>query len=79
MNELKMDPCPFCGGDPWIHYQGCRDKYHQGTKCIVFVKCETCKAQGGVVADDDYPNEDGRNWDDKACRIAIQKWNRRVK
>lgn len=69
MREIKLKPCPFCGGEAeW--YRTKRDKrkvfgiYHM----IATIKCKSCTAevhQAGYDAD-------------KAFENAANIWNRRV-
>ena len=71
MKPIKR--CPFCGSDaPSLN---CRyiSQYH---KFIVFVKCDACGAQSGVVGSLDHPSKD--DWEGHNCEVAVDKWNRRV-
>lgn len=40
MPELKLKPCPFCGGEAYLLNMA---------NCMVYVKCKSCKAETGGV------------------------------
>lgn len=44
-------------------------------KNFVFVKCDICGAQGKIYNSEEEPEE--VNWDNQACRDAIEAWNMR--
>lgn len=68
MNEIKLKPCPFCGGKAEL-YSVKRDKkkilgiYHM----IATIKCKSCTAQINQAG------QDG----DKAFKNAADLWNSR--
>lgn len=40
MPEIKLKPCPFCGGEAKINNECC---------AVVYIKCEECGATSGTV------------------------------
>ena len=63
MSEIKLKPCPFCGGEAFIH-ELCEDFLGVGWKIRGFaVSCQKCHAT---------------TQDDKDRNIAIQSWDKRA-
>lgn len=71
MKEIRLKPCPFCGGIPKIDekYRQWDGVYYLSTSII----CEVCGASSKEVWD--------INKKEKTERVneVIEKWNRRVK
>lgn len=69
MSEIKLKPCPFCGGEAEL-YSMKRDKrkvlgiYHM----IATIKCKRCPAKIEVAGQDN----------DRAFKNAAELWNRRA-
>lgn len=58
MNEIKLLPCPFCGGKArFINFYG-----------LYMVECETCR----IATDTDYTKEDViKIWNTRANTIPV--------
>lgn len=69
MSEIKLKPCPFCGGEAEL-YSMKRDKrkvlgiYYM----IATIKCKRCPAKIEVAGQDN----------DRAFKNAAELWNRRA-
>ena len=69
MSEIKLKPCPFCGGEAEL-YSMKRDKrkvlgiYYM----IATIKCKSCPAKIEVAGQDS----------DRAFKNAAKVWNRRA-
>lgn len=69
MSEIKLKPCPFCGGQAEL-YSTKRDKrkvlgiYHM----IATIKCKSCPAEIKQAGQDN----------DRAFKNAAELWNRRA-
>lgn len=76
MNELKIKPCPFCGGEAEIKIQKC-DYGISGT----IITCKKCHAKNfsmdkqAVKIGDKLVNVPVENH----TELAIAKWNSRMK
>lgn len=79
MSEIKLKPCPFCGGKAEI------DTGTNGAE----IKCIQCGLGTGYIEDkDDYMEYQGttvfreeayiRHKRPKGVEVAIEKWNRRA-
>ena len=71
MEEIKLKPCPFCGGIPKIE-----EKYKQWDGVYYSVNsivCEVCGASSKEVCDINNKDRSERVYE------VIEKWNRRVK
>ena len=64
---IEIECCPFCGSEDVtpIHYNGSWGY----TPSEDYVKCNNCKATGGVIEDHNCGNH---------FKEAIDKWNHRV-
>ena len=63
VEEIKLKPCPFCGGEAFIH-EICEDFLGVGWEIRGFAgSCKKCHATTEYNKDKD---------------IAIQSWNKRV-
>lgn len=69
MSEIKLKPCPFCGGEAEL-YSMKRDKrkvlgiYYK----VATIKCKRCPAKIEVAGQDN----------DRAFKNAAKLWNRRA-
>ena len=63
--DYKLKNCPFCGGKAEIKYVQSGWSYEN----TAYVKCNNCKATGGVIEDHNCGNH---------FKEAIDKWNHRV-
>lgn len=45
MDEIKLKPCPFCGGEAKIIVSGGCD----GEDCLVWVCCDECGAESALL------------------------------
>lgn len=64
---MNLKPCPFCGGDAYIHI----DKKKNGTFNYVSVECKKCGAVPYVMqAYFGYSDE-------IASESVVDKWNKR--
>ena len=66
--NVKLRPCPFCGGEAALI---ARDTRHG---VIGFVECQTCEAQSRVFNVMDF---DPSTFDDVAFERAMHNWQRR--
>ena len=71
MSEIKLKPCPFCGGTGQF-----RTHYH-GLFQIMKVECMVCEAVSprGLISQDDFRDDAAR---DDAQSTAAWRWNRRA-
>lgn len=72
VNDMYIEPCPHCGG---ISYLDSEYNFRYRTY-FVYVKCETCGAQGTTYSSKDNPL--AVDWDNAACIGAIASWNMRT-
>lgn len=87
MNEIKLKPCPFCGGEAVLKTgdvglkRGDRDKaYH--ICASVWVECKECRFSMDayteyVVLDDSKMELKGSFFEGRTVKYVIKKWNRR--
>lgn len=66
MNNEKLKPCPFCGGEAELQYGGRGDRESAG---MSFVRCKGCCAIGKKF-------EVSRKY--SSDEEAIEAWNRRA-
>ena len=64
MEETKLKPCPFCGGQGRII-----TKSWDLFLTAVYVECENCEARTGLVEGGSLKVE---------RKLAIEQWNNRV-
>lgn len=63
MSDVKLKPCPFCGGEASINRPSGRMLF-----CVV---CDDCDANGGYY----FTEEDAaRAWNDRAERSAVPNY-----
>lgn len=76
MNEIKLKPCPFCGGTK-LKIDSKRTFQYGGKKhCSVTVRCMQCYARGPVVGIN-MPN--GQYKEREILEDAVKNaWNRRA-
>ncbi len=67
MSEIKLKPCPFCGGEACYE-----TPMHILTEGIMVIECKNCGACPYVV-----PFKAGKDETEKKNEIA-EKWNRRT-
>ena len=66
MNDLKLKPCPFCGGEAYYSYDS--------TDCSWYAKCFECDAK--VFSFLGFSMTPGMM--KKTRTEAIEKWNKRI-
>ena len=68
---MTIKTCPHCGGTACLNAN-----YSYKTRTyFTFVKCDICGAQGKVYSSKEEPA--AADWDNTACRDAINAWNMR--
>lgn len=89
MSDIKLKPCPFCGGDKLkldkksklVGFNGLSVRVENWTYSV---RCNTCHARGGAIGGkvapfnkilDEQPK--GLTTIDELKRKAIEKWNTR--
>lgn len=70
MNETKLKPCPFCGGEAEIDWANVWSP-HNKTERAYFAICTVCEKMGEVVYDPMLS-------DGEMKRMAENEWNRRA-
>ena len=63
MNEIKLKPCPFCGGEAVIHVGG--------GVCVI---CKECGCSTTSLVDGNYQGKPHGG----AIYRVVKKWNRRA-
>lgn len=72
MEELKIKPCPHCGGASTLHAN-----YSYKTRSyFVMCKCSLCGAQGKIYNSEEDP--ESVNWNNRPCIDAVLAWNMRT-
>lgn len=71
MVNRQLLPCPFCGGEAFMHKRGSRF----GPIC--FVKCSVCEAQTKAKSCDEPV--DSEEWGDPALGAVAMLWNLRTR
>lgn len=66
MNEIKLKPCPFCGGD--AKFEIAKDVFCNPEKGYIFVRCSKCNAKSDNFESNVYVC---------AAEEAAQAWNNR--
>ena len=75
MNEIKLKPCPFCGGEATTRVVVIRSEIAGCTDDISFVVgCSTCHIGQRWDINDRDSFEDAKT----AMQKAIEAWNRRA-
>lgn len=68
MNEIKLKPCPFCGGEAKLQTSMSISLQRIS---IAYVMCEECKAATDAVFEYEFESDDAFIYE------AIKRWNRR--
>lgn len=81
IEDIKLETCPFCGGEGEIIHSKLDDGYIYSESVDAFVKCKECNACG-PIPDVEYNHAisgiTGRlKAITKAIELAVQGWNRR--
>lgn len=72
MNEIKLNPCPFCGGNN-LYLTNTTDDI--GTE-IPIIFCNSCKIEFHV--ENDSPYADDRHTKEYMSKKNIEAWNKRA-
>ena len=71
MQEIKLKPCPFCGGIPKLEHKD--EMWDSQIYRATYIQCEVCRAKTKEVWNTHYndkPNEREKE--------VIEAWNRRT-
>lgn len=68
MDEIKLKPCPFCGGEPKLVFE---ERSFDYAPDLNFVRCTECGSRGKVYHSN-LIDEAGSGYS------AIKAWNRRA-
>ena len=74
MKELKMLPCPFCGGEPYLEQSHRAFIKAKSTK-VAFVRCKKCNARTNRFELTDFGCTSHCK---EANQKAIEAWNNRI-
>ena len=84
MPEMKLKPCPFCGGTKLkIDKKSKLIHYRHVSNCTFSVRCSCCHARGGTVSGEVRSGVgepvSNKLTDYETLKFrAIEAWNRRV-
>ena len=74
MSEIKLKPCPFCGGKPYIETNH-RAFINAKTTKVAFVRCKGCNARTERIPLEKY----GKTSHSLEAELdAIEAWNKRT-
>lgn len=74
MNEIKLKPCPFCGGKPYLETNH-RAFINARTTKVAFVRCRNCNARTERIPLEKY----GKTSHSFEAELdAIAAWNKRI-
>lgn len=81
IEDIKLETCPFCGGEGEIVHSKLDDDYIYSEGVHAFVKCKECNACG-TMPEVDYCHAASGNPGRlkaiaKAIELAVKGWNRR--
>lgn len=73
MNEIKLKPCPFCGGRANVIMERCAEN-----KYSISVKCSKCSVKTSSYTADLLIKESALKSISDCVDLAVKKWNGRV-
>ena len=74
MNEIKLKPCPFCGGKPYLETNH-RAFINAKTTKVAYVRCKSCNARTERIPLEKY----GKTSHSFEAELdAIEAWNKRT-
>lgn len=81
MNETKLKPCPFCGGEASLEQTGFGTTEYCSVRLSFSIRCKKCGASApnacGYIAINLLSNGELNAWHDDR-NPAIAAWNRRA-
>lgn len=75
--QVKLKPCPFCGGEATLNFEGHRNGEPVRVRYI-YIRCEECY-MGTAHCRAKLPDQLGMDGDyDEKVKMITTLWNRRV-
>lgn len=70
LNEYRLKPCPFCGGEGYLAYSS----FNDSCDIVATIVCKNCGAEAEGF---EYQEFDEKGWNEAKIK-ARQAWNRRI-